>query len=119
MADLRGDSAGGERLRRPFWRRGRDSNPRYPRGVQRFSRPSRSTAPAPLRRERALYCVSAGRGNMPHLGRGAPAAPPKEDRCPLRRRAHSTTHFLTAPYGEEVFCLRHPLAGGEKIYLLG
>ena len=32
------------------WRRGRDSNPRYPKRVQRFSRPPRSTAPAPLLR---------------------------------------------------------------------
>ena len=31
------------------WRRGWDSNPRYARGAQRFSRPPRSTAPAPLR----------------------------------------------------------------------
>jgi hypothetical protein len=38
-----------QHLNAPSWRRGRDSNPRYPRGVQRFSRPSRSTAPAPLR----------------------------------------------------------------------
>jgi site-specific DNA recombinase len=36
------------------WRRGRDSNPRYPQGVQRFSRPPRSTAPAPLRNASAL-----------------------------------------------------------------
>jgi site-specific DNA recombinase len=32
------------------WRRGWDSNPRYPRGVQRLSRPPRSTTLAPLRR---------------------------------------------------------------------
>ena len=40
------------------WRRGRDSNPRYPQGVQRFSRPSRSTAPAPLRRERPYMAIA-------------------------------------------------------------
>ena len=31
------------------WRRGRDSNPRYPRGVYRFSRPAPSTTRPPLR----------------------------------------------------------------------
>ncbi len=31
------------------WRRGWDSNPRWPQRPQRFSRPPRSTAPAPLR----------------------------------------------------------------------
>src|SRR5207253_6142576 len=30
------------------WRRGWDSNPRYRKAVQRFSRPPRSTTPAPL-----------------------------------------------------------------------
>ena len=59
------------------WRRGRDSNPRYPRGVQRFSRPSRSTAPAPLRapiaRLRrlggALYGERTVAGNRCHFRR--------------------------------------------------
>lgn len=35
-----------------YWRRGGDSNPRSAIGGQRFSRPSRSTTPAPL-----LKCV--------------------------------------------------------------
>jgi hypothetical protein len=36
------------RLSARAWRRGRDSNPRSPQEGQRFSRPPRSTAPAPL-----------------------------------------------------------------------
>ena len=36
------------------WRRGRDSNPRYPRGVYRFSRPAPSTTRPPLRIVRPL-----------------------------------------------------------------
>ncbi len=34
----------------PEWRRGWDSNPRYLQEAQRFSRPPRSTTPAPLRK---------------------------------------------------------------------
>ncbi len=37
------------------WRRGWDSNPRWPKGPQRFSRPPRSTTPAPLRVAPPLY----------------------------------------------------------------
>ena len=38
-------------LRVFFERRERDSNPRYARGAQRFSRPPRSTTPASLQRQ--------------------------------------------------------------------
>ena len=39
------------------WRRGGDSNPRYPLWVQRFSKPSRSTTPAPLRGVVQVYVM--------------------------------------------------------------
>ena len=59
----------GDRNRRYMlcWRRGWDSNPRYRKAVQRFSRPPRSTTPAPL----LSYSSSCGwrpRGELPRSG---------------------------------------------------
>src|SRR4051794_15701095 len=48
-------------------RRGRDSNPRYGEAAQRFSRPPRSTTPAPL-----LGPVT-GRGRVAHRPPAQPA----------------------------------------------
>ncbi len=39
---------------RTAWRRGRDSNPRYPRRVYRFSRPALSTTQPPLRAQNCI-----------------------------------------------------------------
>ncbi len=66
------------------WRRGRDSNPRTPRGGQRFSRPPRSTAPAPLQTGRTRprprpcpafepgYTKTGGERGIRTLGTGLP-----------------------------------------------
>ena len=54
------DFGDGSRRDEEIWRRGRDSNPRYRKAVQRFSKPPRSAAPAPLRHETGLFllCVA-------------------------------------------------------------
>ena len=50
---------------RTAWRRGRDSNPRYPRRVYRFSRPALSTTQPPLL---AQNCIKGQCGLTPQPG---------------------------------------------------
>jgi hypothetical protein len=58
-------------------RRGRDSNPRYPRRVQRFSRPPHSTTLAPLRLVAALPAAVEEHQRYSALLR--PATPSRQD----------------------------------------
>jgi hypothetical protein len=52
------------------WRRGWDSNPRYGYPVQRFSRPSRSTTPAPLRTNQIKHLKTSALATKRETGTG-------------------------------------------------
>jgi hypothetical protein len=56
---------------------------------------------------------------MSHPGRRPARGAPTGGRSPPRCLARSRSCLVIWPFGEEVFSLPDPLAGIEKIYLLG
>ena len=66
------------------WRRGWDSNPRYRKAVQRFSRPPRSTTPAPLHRNGSTWAVACPPGRSTSA-LPPPSAAPSSHTAPAAR----------------------------------
>ena len=77
------------------WRRGRDSNPRKGfKTLQRFSKPSRSATPAPLRERVGPHRRTAGNGDCNARGHGVNVdgrRPPREAAIAASERSRPST----------------------------